>query len=136
LGVPGDRISIVNKQVYVNGKKLDETYAYHKTAYIDSYRDNFPSAPQVHLSDSGQDMLEHHMVNGEVVVPPDSYFVMGDNRDASLDSRYGGFVPRADPSGTPWFVYWSHDAPTEALAGSGIGPAVEWYRHFFSRPVR
>jgi signal peptidase I len=46
MGVPGDRISIVNKQVYVNGKKVDETYACHKTAYIDSYRDNFPSAPR------------------------------------------------------------------------------------------
>jgi signal peptidase I len=47
MGVPGDRIKLVNKQVYLNGKKLDEPYVYHKTEYIDSYRDNFPSEPNV-----------------------------------------------------------------------------------------
>src|ERR1022692_2324363 len=72
MGVPGDRIKLANKQVYLNGKKLDEPYVYHKTQYIESYRDNFPSDANVHISDSGQDMLEHHVVNGEVVVPPDS----------------------------------------------------------------
>jgi signal peptidase I len=135
MGVPGDRIKIVNKQVYVNGTKLDEPYACHNTAYIDSYRDNFPGSPDVHISSLGQNMLDRHVVNGEVVVPPDSYFVMGDNRDASLDSRYWGFVPRADLIGTPWFVYWSYDAPTEVLAGSGAGidRVVDRYRYFFSR---
>ena len=47
IGVPGDRIRLVNKQVYLNGKKLDEPYKYHKTEYIDSYRDNFPGEPNV-----------------------------------------------------------------------------------------
>ena len=72
MGVPGDHIKLVNKQVYLNGKKLDEPYVYHKTEYIDSYRDNFPSEPNVHMYDPGQDMLEHHVVNGEVVVPVDN----------------------------------------------------------------
>jgi signal peptidase I len=64
----------------------------------------FPSVPNIHLLAGGQDMLEHYVVNGEVVVPPDSYFAIGDNRDNSLDSRYWGFVPRANLSGTPWIV--------------------------------
>src|SRR2546427_4526969 len=68
IGVPGDRIHLVNKQVYLNGKKLDEPYKYHKTSYIDSYRDNFPSTPNVGLPPSAMDMLEHHVVNGEVLV--------------------------------------------------------------------
>jgi signal peptidase I len=131
MGVPGDRIKLVNKQVYLNGKKLDEPYAYHKTKYIESYRDNFPSQPDVNLANLGRDMLEHHVVNGEAVVPPDNYFVMGDNRDSSLDSRYTGFVPRANIIGAPWIVYWSYEAPTEARAGSGADIA-DRYRHFFS----
>jgi signal peptidase I len=134
MGVPGDRIKLVNKQVYLNGKKLDEPYVYHKTEYIDSYRDNFPSEPNVHVYETAQDMLEHHVVNGEVVVPPDSYFAMGDNRDASLDSRYWGFVPRANLIGTPWIIHWSY-GPTEAPAssGAGIDQIVDRYQHFFSK---
>ena len=131
MGVPGDRLKLVNKEVYLNGKKLVEPYAYHKTGYIESYRDNFPSETNVHLADPGRDMLEHHVLSGEVVVPPDNYFVMGDNRDSSLDSRYWGFVPRANLIGTPWIVYWSSEARTEALAGSGIDIA-DRYRHFFT----
>src|ERR1022692_1858124 len=135
MGVPGDRIKLANKQVYLNGKKLDEPYVYHKTQYIESYRDNFPSDANVHIPDSGQDMLEHHVVNGEVVVPPDSYFVMGDNRDSSLDSRYWGFVPRANLVGTPWIVYWSYAAPTGTLASSAIGIdlIVDRFQGFFTR---
>jgi signal peptidase I len=126
IGVPGDRIKLVDKQVYLNGKKLDEPYVSHKTAYIDSYRDNFPSVANIHLLAGGQDMLDHHVVDGEVVVPPDSYFVMGDNRDASLDSRYWGFVPRANLTGTPWIVDWSY-APADAQSSANR------YLHFFSK---
>jgi signal peptidase I len=135
MGVPGDRIRLVNKQVYLNGKKLDEPYVYHKTEYIDSYRDNFPSEPNVHLSESGQDMLERHVSNGEVVVPPDSFFAMGDNRDSSLDSRYWGFVPRENIIGKPLIIYWSYDAPTEALANPTIGVdhLIDLAEHFFTK---
>lgn len=135
IGIPGDRIRIENKQVYVNGVKLNEPYKYNKTDYIDSYRDNFPSEPNVHLPPPAQDMLENHVKNGEVIVPPDSYFAMGDNRDSSLDSRYWGFVPRENIIGKPLIIYWSYDAPTEALANPSIGIAhlKDVVLHFFSK---
>ncbi len=69
-------------------------------------------------------MLLNHVKNGEVVVPPSCYFAMGDNRDSSLDSRYWGFVPRANIIGKPLIVYWSYDASTAALTG----PTLDW-RH-------
>jgi signal peptidase I len=135
MGVPGDHIRLVNKEVYLNGKKLDEPYAYHKTTYINSYRDNFPSDPDVPISELGTDMLEHHVQKGEVVVPPDSYFAMGDNRDFSLDSRYWGFVPRENIIGKPLIIYWSYDAPTEALSNPtiGIDHLVDLAEHFFTK---
>ena len=135
MGLPGDRIRLANKEVYLNGKKLDEPYVYHKTEYIEPYRDNFPSEPNVHVYEPAQDMLEHHVVNGEVVVPPDSYFAMGDNRDSSLDSRYWGFVPRENIIGKPLIIYWSYDAPTEALSNPTIGVdhLVDLLEHFFTK---
>jgi signal peptidase I len=135
MGVPGDHIRLVSKQVYLNGKLLNEPYVFHKTEYIDSYRDNFPSEPNVRISDSGQDMLEHHIQNGEVVVPPDSYFAMGDNRDSSLDSRYWGFVARDNIIGKPLIIYWSYDAPTEALSNPTIGldHLIDLFEHFFTK---
>ena len=120
IGIPGDRIRIVNKQVYLNGKPLREPYVYYKTPYIDSYRDNFPGQPNVALADPAYAMLEHNVVNGELVVPPGNYFAMGDNRDHSLDSRYWGFVPRANIIGKPVLVFWSYDAPTDQLADPNI----------------
>ncbi len=135
MGVPGDHIKLVNKQVYLNGKKLNEPYVYHKTEYIEAYRDNFPSEPDVHVYEPAQDMLDHHVVNGEVVVPPDSFFAMGDNRDSSLDSRYWGFVPRENIMGKPLIIYWSYDAPTEALSDPTIGVdhLVDLMEHFFTK---
>jgi signal peptidase I len=135
MGVPGDRIRIVDKQVYLNGRKLNEPYVRHSTASIDSYRDNFPGEPDMQVSEHGKDMLEHHVANGEVRVPPDSYFAMGDNRDNSLDSRYWGFVPRDNITGKPFIIYWSYDAPTEALLNPTISADhfVDLMEHFFSK---
>ena len=78
----------------------------------------FPASRTCTFSTPAQDMLENHVVNGEVVVPPGYYFAMGDNRDSSLDSRYWGFVPRENIIGKPLIIYWSYDAPTEAIVES------------------
>ncbi len=132
IGIPGDHIRLVNKQLILNGKPVFEPYVYHKTEYIDSYRDNFPSDPNVHVVDSALDMLQNHVQNGDVVVPPGVIFAMGDNRDSSLDSRYWGFVPRDNIIGKPLIVYWSYDAPTEALSNPSIGidHIIDLVQHF------
>jgi signal peptidase I len=122
VGVPGDRLKIADQEVFVNGEKLKEPYAYHKSSYFDPYRDNFPAdiskldiTPDAKRDSLLRDMLKHHVVNGEVVVPPNSYFAMGDNRDNSLDSRYWGFVPRDYIVGKPVFIYWSYNTSTDML---------------------
>ncbi len=120
IGLPGDRIRLVNKQLILNGVAVKEPYVYHKTDYIDSYRDNFPSDPNIPVVESAHDMLAYHVQGGEVVVPPDSVFAMGDNRDSSLDSRYWGFVPRDNIVGKPLIIYWSYEAPTEDLSSPGL----------------
>jgi signal peptidase I len=132
IGVPGDRIRLVDKQLILNGKRVNEPYVYHKTEYIDTYRDNFPGEPNVHVAESATDMLINHVQNGEVVVPPNCIFAMGDNRDSSLDSRYWGFVPRENIMGKPLVIYWSYDAPTEALADPSISIThiVDLVMHF------
>ena len=135
IGVAGDRLHIVNKDVYRNGVKLNEPYKIHKTDYIDPYRDNFPGQPYLHLSDRALEMLEKNVVNGDVVVPPNSFFAMGDNRDNSLDSRYWGFVPRENIIGKPLIIYWSYDTTTDRLADPtiGIDHIVDLAEHFFSK---
>jgi signal peptidase I len=135
IGAPGDRIRIVNKQVSVNGVPQPEPYKFHKTDYIAPYRDNFPSEPDVMVDRGAIDMLTNHVVNGEVVVPPNSYFAMGDNRDNSLDSRYWGFVPRENIIGKPLIIYWSYDAPSSDLQDPSIGldHILDVARNFFGK---
>jgi signal peptidase I len=135
MGVPGDHIRIVNKQVYLNGVKLDEPYKVHKSDFIDVYRDNFPSEPNVMVDKGAIDMLTKNVVNGEVVVPPNSFFAMGDNRDNSLDSRYWGFVPRENIIGKPLIIYWSYDAPTDELNSSSVSVShiLDLAQNFFSK---
>lgn len=133
IGLPGDRIHLVNKQVIRNGHALIEPYTQHVDPGIDPYRDDFPAEPQVLTSARGREMFEHHLVNGEVVVPADSLFVMGDNRDNSSDSRYWGFVPRSYVVGKPLFVYWSYDAPTEEILHWNLPHIVDVAEHFFTK---
>ena len=121
VGVPGDRIRLDNKQLYRNGVKIDESFKFHKSDMIDPYRDVFPGQPDFHAMERGRDMLEKHVLNGELVVPPNSYFAMGDNRDNSLDSRYWGFVPRENIIGKPLIIYWSYNTTTDRLADPTIG---------------
>ncbi len=120
IGVPGDRIHLSGKHLFLNGHPMVEPYAYHKRPEIDPYRDDFPSAPGIGLSASARDMLQNHVVDGDVVVPQGFYFAMGDNRDNSLDSRYWGFVPRANIVGKPLIIYWSFDADTNDLTDPGL----------------
>jgi signal peptidase I len=132
IGVPGDHIRLIRKKLVLNGHPVDEPYVYNKDEFIDGYRDNFPSDPNVHVADSAIDMLTNHVQNGEVVVPPGYVFAMGDNRDRSLDSRYWGFVPRENIIGKPLIIYWSFDAPTEDLADPliSVNHIVDLVLHF------
>ena len=133
IGVPGDRIRLVNKEVYRNGEKLVEPYTQHVFPNRDPYRDDFPPAAWFAPRERAREMLMQNVRDGEVIVPPGNYFAMGDNRDNSDDSRYWGFVPRENIIGKPVIVLWSYDAPTEDLTSYSVHHAVDLAEHFFTR---
>jgi signal peptidase I len=103
-----------DKRLYRNGVEVREPYVQHITSLIDAYRDNFPGGrdPGWHGpgSEAAAEMIAHHVRDGELVVPEGKYFVLGDNRDDSLDSRYWGFIRRSDIVGRPILIYGSTDA--------------------------
>jgi signal peptidase I len=117
IGIPGDRVHLYRGSVFVNGKAIDDSaFAIHKSQQFDSYRDNFPAGNYISPEVNSRWWVEMHNVvhQGEIVVPPGKYFVMGDNRDESLDSRYWGFVPRENIIGRPFLIYWSVRRPETA----------------------
>jgi signal peptidase I len=110
IGLPGETIELRNKKVYVNGNPLDEPYIHflepsHEDAEVTSF-----------------DVRERY---APVTVPPDQYFVMGDNRDNSQDSRYWGFLPRHYIKGKALLIYWSYEGADERTAGDGIGGTLK-----------
>jgi signal peptidase I len=116
VGVPGDRLRIVNGEVFINGVALREPYAAFDPTQVDPGRDNFPGENPPRLVDpEWRRKMWSLTSDGELTVPPDEYFVMGDNRNHSRDSRYWGFVPRDAFVGRPLVIYFSLDrrSPTD-----------------------
>ena len=138
IGVPGDRIKLVDATVFLNGQPLREPYVIHSIGDRNAYRDNFPVGspeylPDPQMAQRRSEMARDYVANGELVVPPGSYFAMGDNRDNSLDSRYWGLVPRENIMGKPVIVFWSYDAPTEDLRDYSIHHVIDLAQHFFTK---
>ncbi len=121
VGVAGDVVKVSSKKVYVNGKLQKEPYVQYQYPNIFPLRDNFPppiaqidTLPAAWGLDPGWAREMPSFIKGDGLhVPPGYLFVMGDNRDNSLDSRFWGFVPVDNVVGEPLFVYWSYDAPTK-----------------------
>ena len=109
VAMPGDRVHLDSKKLYVNGAAVDEPYARNKTAIIDYFRDNFPRAPNVRIFAAAEEMLKSNFREGDILVPEGKYFVLGDNRDNSLDSRYWGFIAQRDIIGRPAWIYASFE---------------------------
>jgi len=148
IGLPGDHIHLSHGILYLNGVAQNEPYAGKpgdgspEHAYV-PYRDDFP-ADIAGIGDAASSNhaalwaleLPSHIVDGDLVVPPDRIFAMGDNRTESLDSRFWGFVPRENIVGRPLFVYGSFQSPADQINKTSVAERVGFISHillhFFS----
>ena len=134
IGVPGDHIHLRNGIVIINGVAQDQPHAQPTTPenYQD-FLDEFPSVPPYPQPGGATETwavdFPNYVQDGNLVVPPGMYFMMGDNRHDSLDSRYWGFVPRANIVGRPLFNYWSFETPESEYDQTGIVNRVAWMAH-------
>lgn len=131
IGVPGDRLRIAGGRVSINGVALNEPYATFEPAAPNADRDNFPGSayPGPQVDPEWWRQMQNLTQDGELIVPSGKYFVLGDNRNHSLDSRYWGFVPRAAVVGRPLVIYFSllRTSPTdpEPVAQTTVRPAAD-----------
>jgi signal peptidase I len=108
IGLPGETIEIRARQVYIDGRPLDESYKVHRNLRVTNIdQDDYPATR----------------------IPDNSYFCMGDNRDNSRDSRFWGFLPRDQVKGRALLVYWSYNASREEYARTGV---VAWIKDTLS----
>lgn len=135
IGMPGDTLSMESGDLYVNGRKVDEPYAVKSDP--SKSEDSWQRAKM-------RQWQSRYLVNrdpatyqpdlhdwGPIVVPRDSFFMMGDNRDSSYDGRYWGFLPRRNVRGTPLIVYFSFDK--NSYKPLPFFTAIRWSR-LFSTP--
>ena len=133
IGVPGDHIHLRDGIVIVNGVAQDEPHAQPTTP--DNYRDyldNFPMVPMtpdMGATEAWSVAMPNFIEGADLAVPPGMYFMMGDNRHNSLDSRFWGFVPRANIVGRPLFNYWSFRTPESEYEKTGAASNVAWLAH-------
>jgi signal peptidase I len=139
IGIPGDHVRVFHRQVFVNGKLMNEPFVRHDPAFADELRpgDDFPPTDAEYLSGatpSWDAEIASFVRDGELIVPPGKYFVMGDNREQSWDSRFWGFVSRSVVIGRPVLIYWSFEtARDEYLHNSfsdRISQIVDLIIHF------
>lgn len=133
IGVPGDRLRMVNKTVYIDGMPLNEPYVRFIEPPNNMFRDNFPRTDIPVFNMEGKWWLEMRKLveDGELIIPQGNYFVMGDNRDDSQDSRYWGFVPRENIIGRPLVIYWSRKTLDAGTAAGWLGRIGETLTHPF-----
>jgi signal peptidase I len=125
IGLPGETVEVREKKVYINGRALDEPYAH----YLEPV-----AVPSEMHEVTSLDVRDHY---GPVTVPPDQYFMMGDNRDNSADSRYWGFLRRDYIKGKALVIYWSYEAGREDYQDEGTAATIKGmasvFVHFFTR---
>jgi signal peptidase I len=135
IGIPGDHIHLRNGIVYLNGVAQNEPQIAKPTVVnYDPYVDDFPAidpASEPGVTAEWSVSLPDHIQGEDLVVPPGSYFAMGDNRTNSLDSRYWGFVPRQNIIGRPLFVYWSIAIPESGIDEVPLSARTESTLHEF-----
>jgi len=120
VAVPGDRLRLINKRVYINGVAVEEPYTQYLTKVRNYYLDDFPQTDSAEFAVNAKwwKQMPKLVENHQLIVPEGHYFVLGDNRDDSQDSRYWGFVPRENIIGRPLLIYWSSGTPNNDLPGS------------------
>ena len=125
IGLPGETLEMKNKRIYINGKPLDEPYVH----FIEP-----PQGPSAYAEVVSSDLRERY---GPITIPAGKYFMMGDNRDNSEDSRYWGLLSQDDVKGRAVMIYWSYESTTEDYEQTGIGATVKDFytvvTQFFTR---